>query len=238
MKTRIKQVENAMVDGREMNIQLPLHVYQRMLSFARVSEGEISGFARTKLIFKKDLTQVTVLDAQIFKQKVNSVHTTLHGDDLTAWYLHLVKEKQNPAEWNLWWHSHGTMTAFFSGEDEATIAKLSKSSKLYSICINAKGDMVGRIDKNGKLVSELKIEVESLISNSMLQACKLEVQQKVTYEAFAPAVHYRTPRGYPHGEEGPVEFRGGQYRRVPRYGEFMNQRELEAYLSEMDGDNL
>jgi proteasome lid subunit RPN8/RPN11 len=155
-----------------------------MLAYAKVCDGEISGWGKTKVTKKKDSNTylVTVVDIRIFKQEVTAVHTTLSTDVLTPFYLDLIKEGEELQYWNVWWHSHFDMPVFFSGEDEATIKKTAKG-RLYSICINRAGELKARVDEKGKnIVDELGVRIENPINNSLLSACRAEVKRKVKQE--------------------------------------------------------
>ena len=84
----------------DVRIILPQHVYHKMWAYAKVSDGEISGFGRTKVVRHQSETIVTILDVRIFKQVVNPVHTELDKEALADFYYSLVKEGENPGKWN------------------------------------------------------------------------------------------------------------------------------------------
>jgi hypothetical protein len=189
----------------DKKIILPMHIYHKMLAYARCSEGEISGFGRTKIVHKDGTTLVTILEIRIFKQVVSSGHTDLDKGALAQFYVELVREKQNPANWNLWWHSHNDFGVFFSGTDNATIRELSHDSKLYSVCINKNGNLVGRYDAFGQEHEELEVEAEHLIKDNMMEACRKEVAEKVTQDTFAPEMVIRSHRIYSPAMESAIK---------------------------------
>lgn len=125
-------------------------VFQKMHAYAQMSKGEISGFGKTRTTKTEGAINVEILDVRIFKQVVNPAHTELDREALADFYFSLLKSEEDPANWNLWWHSHHNFSVFFSGEDNSTISKLSNDSTLYSICINKRGQMVGRSDRKKK----------------------------------------------------------------------------------------
>lgn len=170
--------------GPDTFLQLPLEIYGRMLAYARASEGEISGWGKTKLTRDHGDTLVTVVDIRLFTQSVMSVHTSLDGEALTKWYIHMATKEpdEDLSEWNLWWHSHNDMPTFFSSIDDASIIKL-RSPRLNSICINKNGDLSGRIDtERGKTTQEVPVRVLYEISKELEDSCKAEVKEKVRYE--------------------------------------------------------
>lgn len=160
-------------------------VFQKMHAFAMMSKGEISGFGKTRTIRKDDTITVEILDVRIFKQEVNPAHTKLDRGALADFYFSLIRENEDPAQWNLWWHSHHDFGVFFSGEDTSTIADLSGNDaySLYSICINKRGQMVGRSDRKGNEI-EAEIIVSSPVDETMLVKCKKEVDELVAYSSL------------------------------------------------------
>jgi hypothetical protein len=171
----------------ETKIILPVEIYHKMLAYAKISKGEISGFGKTSIQKKsKDLILVHVTKVQIFKQVVSGAHTGLQKDDLHKWYFQLAKANENPGHWNLWWHSHFDFSVGFSGIDDKTIIQLSDKktgeNKLYSICINQAGDLVGRVDNKDIVDEECKVVVNQPISKLIMQQCEDDVKQLVTYD--------------------------------------------------------
>jgi hypothetical protein len=174
-------------------IFIPQHIYHKMLAYAQVCDGEISGWGKTKVTKKKDdnVTYVTVLDIRIFKQTVTDTHTSIDADALTKFYVELAKEGENMSNWNLWWHSHNDFNVFFSSEDEKTIKKTA-SGRLYSICINKKGELTARVDEKGKVLAEnIDPKVENPVNDSLMAACRAEVKKKVKKEKVKPVVIIR-----------------------------------------------
>jgi Icc-related predicted phosphoesterase len=176
----------------ERTIILPPHIFEQMHAYAVASSGEISGWGKTKLVRKGGNLYVVVTEIRIFQQQINSVHTQLRDEDLTKFYLSLIKSKERHQDWNLWWHSHDTMSVFFSPTDTDTIEKISKRSKLYSICINKKAEFVGRYDRKGEHVQDTPILIrESTPNQEILDKCAEEVAKLVTViPAPLPAVSF------------------------------------------------
>lgn len=168
-----------------IKIILPIPVYHKMLAYAQASEGEISGFGRTRTEKKRGKTIVTITDVRIFKQTVTEAHTELDKSGLAKFIVDLVKIGEKPQKWNLWWHSHHDFSVFFSSIDTGTIDDLSKNSRLYSICINKKGELVGRVDEKGKELGDAEVIVDRFINPRLIASCRKEVKDKVKFEKFA-----------------------------------------------------
>lgn len=172
---------------KESNVKiiLPIPVYHKMLAYAQASEGEISGFGRTRTETKRGKTVVTITDVRIFKQTVTEAHTELDKDGLAKFIVELIKLGEKPQRWNLWWHSHHDFSVFFSSVDTGTIDALSKNSRLYSICINKKGELTGRVDNRGKELGDADVIVDRFINPKLIASCRKEVKDKVKFEKFA-----------------------------------------------------
>lgn len=169
-------------------INLPVEVYQKMLAYAKLSKGEISGFGKTRRIINPTkIRTYEILNVTIFDQVVTSAHTELDQDALVKFYMGLITQNEKPERWNLWWHSHNDFATFFSGEDQATIANLSRETNLLSICINKKGEMVGRFDRHGECLSDTTDTEINIITPGLaetMELCRKEVKKKVKYETI------------------------------------------------------
>lgn len=207
-------------------IILTRKLYNRMLAYARVTDGEVSGWGRTQTTrVTPEETIVHVHNIKIFKQVVTGAHTTLDNVALTGFYVDLVRAGEDPKLWNLWWHSHNTFSVFFSGVDTNTIEERSKNSTLYSICINKAGDLVGRHDYKGQLVSEADIVIAvPPIAPEVMEACRKEVKEKVSHEGYQPIDPYgfiRKRFDVPAPQNTEEEYEDESYIYAPRRNSFL-----------------
>lgn len=168
---------------KDVRIHIPLEVYHKMLSYARASSGEISGFGKTRVRNTAAFREVWIEEVRIFKQTVTHSHTELDNQALTDWYLELIRLGEDPGSWNLWWHSHNDFDTFFSGVDTATISKLIAGKKpdrmLYSVCINKFGELSARADSQQESQTQIRAHVEHNISPTIIAQCKKEVKKYV-----------------------------------------------------------
>jgi len=146
----------------------------KMHYYTRAARGEVSGFGKVR----REGDDYIVTDVKIFKQICTSGHTELDKTALAQFIYWLSKRDEDPAEWNLWWHSHAGMSVFFSGTDEDTIQELSADTKLLSICINKRSDMVGRVDERGEN-QPLRVMCLPKREDKLWKECKREVERKV-----------------------------------------------------------
>jgi len=165
----------------DTKIILPPHIHHQMLTYARLANGEISGLAKTTIRKVNGILEVVPTVCKIFRQEVTSVRTTLNRDHLSDFYYRLDQEDEDQSKWNLWWHSHHTFDVFWSETDETAISKLNFKN-LYSICINKKGDIIGRQDGTMYGHKTLPVEIDAPISPAIIQECNDNIQKLVTYK--------------------------------------------------------
>ena len=163
-------------------IQITLETYQKMYHYTNASKGEISGFGKVE----KQGDNYIITDIKIFTQKCTYAHTTLTQDALTAFVVQLVKDKEEPNDWKLWWHTHNDFGAGFSGEDGGNIALLTegKNSLLLAICMNKMGDLEGRIESENTTYNDIEVTVIDTAESKIKEECYAEVKEKVTFEKY------------------------------------------------------
>jgi hypothetical protein len=106
--------------------------------------GEVSGMGKSH--FDKEKNQIVMTDIILFKQKCTSATTDLSDAQMGQFNYQLVRDGKNPAEWNVWWHTHGNFSVFWSGKDNETIAGHLEAGHLVSLVTNKAGDFKARLD--------------------------------------------------------------------------------------------
>ena len=76
------------------------------------------------------------------EQECTDVNTELDADAIARFLLGTPEPEQVRA----WIHSHGSMEAYWSAQDEACIAGMATDSFLLSIVVNKRGDYRCRVD--------------------------------------------------------------------------------------------
>lgn len=164
--------------------------YLKIMYYAQASPGEISGFCKTRRLKRKGLQEQhlgdrLIVDVKIFRQTVSQGDTVL-GDDVQSKFLvDLIRRGENPADWNVWWHSHHNFGVFWSGTDEQAIAQLSAAgNKIISLVVNKMGDMKARQDKNGirENLRPVMLARGLVADTDLRKRCTAEVRRKVTLE--------------------------------------------------------
>jgi hypothetical protein len=184
----------SILTSKDITLNISEGIFNTMLAYARAVNSEISGFGK----IRETKNKISLTHVKIFEQTTSGAGTTLDAEALTKFYLSLIKTNEKPELWNCWWHSHYSFNVFFSGVDDATIEKLSRESKLYSICINQAGDSVGRVDEQGRK-SDLELKIVKKINPNLMEMCKKEAEKKVKIEAndnkFTSTSFIYSPRG-------------------------------------------
>jgi hypothetical protein len=155
--------------------------YEKMFHYTKYCKGEVSGFGKT--IIGED--EVVIEKIYLLKQVCTSAHTELDLEAHSKFLCSLIRRGYHPKDFSLWWHSHYDFDVFFSGEDEDTISKLSKNGQMFSICINQKGEMTGRMDERGVSV-KLPIIITPRNKIMVTNKYRHELKKKVSFEGQIP----------------------------------------------------
>jgi len=163
-------------------IQINLSAYIKMHYYTQAARGEISGFCKAR----REGNNFIINDIRIFKQTCTSGGTTLTQDALTDFVVELVKEGTQPSDWGVWWHTHNDFGVFFSSTDDNAIELLQPTKKhlVVAVCMNKKGEMVGRVDDD---VTEFEAQVIILDTDhkDIKEECYREVKEKVKHKGYA-----------------------------------------------------
>ena len=105
-------------------------------------KNEISGLMTA--VPQKD-GRYELSDVEILKQENTGTNTTLDGDAVTAYKMKYAMKHKNKAMKYVWWHSHHTMGAFWSGTDENEINAWENESFSLALVVNLKEEYKFRV---------------------------------------------------------------------------------------------
>lgn len=110
----------------------------------RASPDEVSGLG----IVRVEGERLYVPKILLIEQVSGGVDTLLDGSAIASLQYEMTQggEEEDAANMLLWWHSHNTMPAFFSGTDFATIERLAGEPFLLSLVVNCKREYQARVD--------------------------------------------------------------------------------------------
>ena len=105
-------------------------------------KNEISGLMTA--VPQKD-GRYKISDVEILKQENSGTNTTLDGDSVAAYKMKYAMKHKNKGMKYVWWHSHHTMGAFWSGTDENEINAWENESFSLALVINLKEEYKFRV---------------------------------------------------------------------------------------------
>ncbi|MBI2450389.1 MAG: hypothetical protein HYV47_02535 [Candidatus Nealsonbacteria bacterium] len=134
-------------------IVLAVDVFGDMLLAARISLGEVSGFAKVQAIERS----LFISNAIVPYQDCSDIKTSIFGDNFRQAIIEFENSGGDRADVTCWWHSHADGPVFFSEKDDSTIDKdileyLRDSSSdevvgpFISLVINRRAEIRGRYD--------------------------------------------------------------------------------------------
>ena len=105
-------------------------------------KNEISGLMTA--VPQKD-GRIKVSDVEILKQENSATNTELDGDAVAQYTMKYAMKYNNPDMKFVWWHSHHTMGAFWSGTDESEIEAWKNTSYSLALVINLREEYLFRV---------------------------------------------------------------------------------------------
>ena len=158
-------------------------VIQKLKYFTEGTNGEISGLGKSEF---EDNEMISILDVEIFKQKCSGGSTVLDEGAMAQFLNELIIKGEDPAKWNVWWHSHADMDTFWSTTDEGTIEETT-TPFLISIVVNKKLNILTRLDVFKPFRFTFRQGLESLAyekgrDNELHNYCKNRIKQCVEIE--------------------------------------------------------
>lgn len=170
-----------------MKLSIPFEVYKQLVAYIRCADTEVSGMGLVELANRN----VTVTRIFLPKQECTGSHTEFKRGEVANIMATVKKDGGDPSNLRFWWHSHHTLSAFFSGLDEATIEDFGDIGFDYLVSLvgNIHGDFQARIDlfKPIRLTVNLEIEIVPEFSKAFISEIKNEIKAKVfrkTLEQF------------------------------------------------------
>lgn len=194
-----------------MKLFITQKAHQKLKYYVSQCETEISGLGKLNVITDPGtgLREMVVTQFEIFEQVVSGTHSDLNPDALGKFLFEKIRDGEDPAEYRVWWHSHATMQAFFSGTDVGTINGSTEFPYLISLVTNHKGDLIARVDIFDPVRVTQNLEVEVIIDEDLelKELCRQEIEAKVRQQTW-----YGGQKVPKRGEAGePEPWRGHKY---------------------------
>lgn len=120
--------------------------WYKVISWATIAydkdKNEISGLATA--VPDKD-NRYIISDIEILKQSNSGTNTELEANSVTEYKMKYGMKYKNPKMKYVWWHSHHTMGAFWSGTDENEIEAWKNNSFSLALVVNLKQEYKFRV---------------------------------------------------------------------------------------------
>ena len=170
--------------------------WTKILNYAKARQGQKAKDDKTKilnheiggmLIAKLDKDEDWVLqDAVILKQETAGANCTLDRTALADYYIEMVEKHGRDIQF-IWWHSHATMKAFWSGTDTATMKEYASGQWSMFLVVNIKGEYKFRVQMWEPIEAGEDIELGFINApdDSIPKDIIEEVAAKCTEESYA-----------------------------------------------------
>jgi len=178
--------------------------WDKIINYSHIAwekdKSEIGGM----MIATKEGNDFLLSDPVILKQQVSGSNTVLDKEALAQYYGKTAIKNAGKDIIFVWWHSHHTMAAFWSGTDLATIDTTKSGSVSMSLVVNLKEEYLFRVNlwepiKAHKDVSINIIRPERKIPKSLYNEYdKLVSDIVVTRKVNKPKFKYQYNRTYNH----------------------------------------
>ena len=132
------------VDCRhDLGIAIMRSAYEKMFGWVGIAPGEVSGFG--KVVREGNL--FIIKDVFLLEQRNTSASTHIDPDRLARFMRRMHKHGVDTSGWDNWWHSHGSGSPFWSGQDMQTInEELVSNRYTVSIVVNKSLQSLCRVD--------------------------------------------------------------------------------------------
>lgn len=162
---------------------IPAKVWAMLSAYCASAPGEVSGFGRIEFNEEED---ALVTEVVLIEQEGNQGSTLMQEEEINKFLYYLVKRQQDPAEWNLWWHTHADGSVFWSPTDEENIQNIQNmfGGKLFSIVLNKANHYLARLDEGGE-----KFNVDVVVKpykyySKLYKKCRKQVKRMVKNRTF------------------------------------------------------
>jgi hypothetical protein len=138
----MSQAMNSSVGVPSVVVAIPADIRRRLDLYISQCKYEISGLGTIEpRNGRLEVTEIYLLD-----QVVSSGDTELTKEAVTAFLVEAAGKEIDLSKVRLWWHSHATLSTFWSPTDEVAINSFDSSPWFVSIVGNHAGDYLARVD--------------------------------------------------------------------------------------------
>ncbi|MFH1211478.1 MAG: hypothetical protein V1659_00950, partial [Candidatus Woesearchaeota archaeon] len=165
------------------NLYFKLDCLTKLFGYVNAVTGEVSGMGLVEKI--KDMFVVT--EIFLLKQECSYSTTEIDSEDLGKLMLELTRQGKE-GSLKLWWHSHGSMNAFWSTTDKHTARILSGSNWMFTAVVNKEGKIKISLDVSipfHHVADDIQVSIYDPDTSRIFEICKKEVKEKVKEEKIS-----------------------------------------------------
>ena len=161
-----------------MNVLISRENWNKIIAYSesahRQFKSEIGGMA---ICYENKDGDWVIHDPVILKQTITASNTHLKKKELAIYYTDAHKKYKKYNYRFLWWHSHHTMQAFWSGTDLDTIDEFKEGDFSFALVVNLKEEYKCRISVWEPIEVHEDVELEIVDSDKKDNAIDKEVKE-------------------------------------------------------------
>ena len=132
----------------------------------------------------------------ILKQEITASNTILEKEALSRYYSKVGKKMGNKNFRFCWWHSHHTMSAFWSGTDITAIDEFNEGDFSFALVVNLKGEYKFRVSVWNPVEAHQDVELEIIDAK---HRCTKKMKEEVKTLCAKPSYSYSWKRNGVYG---------------------------------------
>lgn len=167
-------------------IEVDAVVMSKLWLWTDMARGEVSALGiidETRDQQTGMITGLRVTDVFLVKQVSTDADTELDPAGVAELMLELERAGQDVCKLRFWWHSHGSLSVFWSDQDEACVTDLANGEYLLSLVVNKRRDSQCRLDQfhpTHMFISDIQWDVRYEVPADLEEQCRQQFKSKVT----------------------------------------------------------
>ena len=133
-----------------IKVQVDARALQKLWLWTDFAKGEVSCLGIVDEVVDANnncISALIVTDFHLVKQECTTDETDMDIADVARLLAELESKGINSRKLRCWAHSHGSMSVFWSGQDEQCIAGLANGEWMLSLVVNKRRDSIMRLDQ-------------------------------------------------------------------------------------------
>lgn len=173
-----------------VKIQVEAKAMQMLWLWTDFAKGEVSCLGLVDEVVSTETGRTKALivtDFFLVKQQCTYEETDMDVSDVARLIAELESKGIDSRKLRCWAHSHGSMSVFWSGQDESCISGLANNEWLLSLVVNKRRDTQMRLDQyhpSHMYIPDVQWEVKYPLVDGLAEACFDEFKSKVRETTF------------------------------------------------------